>query len=136
MELTIGQLAKQSESGIETIRYYEREGLIKQPLRRPGSGYRKYPTSLVERLAFIGRAKGLGFSLKEIRELLSLRDLSQTSCAPVRSQAQAKIADIQKKIEDLVAIKDVLEHLVAVCDAQAPISECPILEAMSDNKSR
>ena len=91
--MKIGEVAKQSEVGIETIRYYEREGLLAEPKRRP-SGYRQYDQSVVARLKFIRRAKELGFTLAEIRELLGLWFDSNTRCEHVRQRAEQKITDI------------------------------------------
>ena len=91
--LTIGQLARQAAVGVETIRFYEREGLLAEPERRP-SGYRQYPAEVVRRVRFIRHAKELGFTLKEIQELLELRVDPVSSCADVRRHARAKIADI------------------------------------------
>ncbi|MDP6106829.1 MAG: heavy metal-responsive transcriptional regulator [Candidatus Brocadiia bacterium] len=94
--LTIGKVARQSGVGVETVRFYEREGLIEQPPRRP-SGYRQYPQEAVLRLCFIRRAKQLGFSLREIKELLALRVGGSTSCSEVRQRAEAKIAVVEEK---------------------------------------
>jgi MerR family mercuric resistance operon transcriptional regulator len=129
--LTIGRLSKVSGVGIETIRFYEREGLIKQPARSVGSGYRKYDALTVERLKFIRRAKDLGFSLKEIGELLNLRVSSKSKCSSVRAKAEKKIAEVDRKIFDLASIKAALEKLVSTCQAEAPTSECPILDALT-----
>jgi MerR family mercuric resistance operon transcriptional regulator len=128
--LTIGRLAKAAGVGVETIRFYEREGLIKKPAHQAGEGYRKYAPETVQRLGFIRRAKDLGFSLKEIRELLNLRASSKGKCASVKTKAQNKIADVERKIADLVAIKTALEALVSTCASEAPTSLCPILDAL------
>src|SRR5947207_4045264 len=98
--LTIGQVARSAGVGVETVRFYERQGLLEEPARRE-SGYRQYPDDVVARLRFIKRAKELGFSLKEIKELLALRVDPDTTCAEVRSKAAAKIADIKEKIQAL-----------------------------------
>ncbi len=127
--LTIGQVARRADVGIETVRFYERQGLIDEPPRRE-SGYRQYPQEAVARLRFIKRAKELGFSLKEIRELLRLRFDPATTCAAVRSRAKAKIMDIEGKIEALQAIKKVLGKLTTACSGRGPLSQCPILEAL------
>ncbi|MFQ5668079.1 MAG: MerR family transcriptional regulator [Candidatus Binatia bacterium] len=129
--LSIGQVAKQAGVGVETIRFYERQGLIEQPTRRP-SGYRQYSAAAIDRLVFIQRAKQLGFSLREIGELLSLRvDGAAASCRAVKSPAQAKLADIEEKIRALRRMRSVLRQLVAACDEHRPMSECPILGALS-----
>jgi len=127
--LTIGQVAKAAEVGIETIRFYERRGLIQEPPRKD-SGYRQYPADVVARLRFIQRAKELGFSLKEIKELLTLRVDPETTCAEVRSRAQVKIADIEQKIEALHKMKQALVKLTQTCKGRGPTSECPILDAL------
>ncbi len=127
--LTIGQVARQADVGVETVRFYERQGLLNEPPRRE-SGYRQYPEDVVARLRFIKRAKELGFSLKEIKELLTLRVDPTMTCAEVRSKAQAKIADVEEKIQALQKIKKALVKLTTVCRGRGPTSECPILEAL------
>lgn len=127
--LTIGQLAKRAEVNIETIRYYERRGLIPKPPRRE-SGYRQYPDETVARIQFIKHAKELGFSLKEILELLSLRVNANTTCADVKRRAEGKIADIEEKIHALQRMKKTLTKLAKDCRGRGPINECSILEAL------
>jgi MerR family mercuric resistance operon transcriptional regulator len=127
--LTIGQVARKAGFGIETVRFYERNGLIAEPPRRT-SGYRQYPESVISRLQFIKRAKELGFSLREIKELLSLRLDPTTTCSDIRQRAAAKIADIESKIRSLERMKEVLVGLTVTCGGVGPISECPILEAL------
>ena len=127
--LTIGQVARSAGVGVETVRFYEREGLLDEPPRRP-SGYRQYGESIVGRLQFIRRAKELGFTLSEIKELLSLRLDPSTSCADVKSRAEVKIADIDEKIRTLQRMKKALEKLTKACSGRGPTSECPILEAL------
>ncbi|MCZ7624583.1 MAG: heavy metal-responsive transcriptional regulator [Candidatus Methylomirabilota bacterium] len=130
--LTIGQLAKQAHVHIETIRYYERRRLIPEPPRRE-SGYRQYPLEAVERIRFIRRAQELGFSLKEIVELLSLRIDPETTSADIKRRAQAKIADIDAKVRDLEQMKTALMKLAAACRGRGPTSECPILETLASD---
>ncbi len=130
--LTIGTVARQAGVGVETVRFYEREGLIPQPPRRP-SGYRQYDDGAVRRIRFIRHAKQLGFSLRQIRELLALRADAQTSCAEVKEQAEAKIAEVEQKIQDLQRIRQALVELTASCAGRGPVSACPILEALEDN---
>jgi MerR family mercuric resistance operon transcriptional regulator len=127
--LTIGQVARQAQVGVETVRFYERQGLLEEPNRRE-SGYREYPEAVVSRLRFIKRAKELGFSLKEIKELLALRVDPETTCREVKEQAKGKIADIEAKIESLTRMKEALVKLTAVCRGRGPTSECPILDAL------
>lgn len=131
--LTTGQLAKQAQVNIETIRYYERRGLIPEPPRRE-SGYRKYPPDMVARIQFIKRAQELGFSLKEIGELLSLRLEPRTPAIEVRKKAEAKVKEIDEKIRTLQNMKHVLMKLIGQCDGHGTVNECPIIEAL-ENRS-
>ena len=133
--LTIGQLAKNAEVNIETVRYYERRGLIPKP-PRPRSGYRQYSHDIVIRIQFIKRGKELGFSLKEISELLSLRIDSDTTCSDVKKLAEIKIADVEEKIRVLQSIKKALTKLVALCSGQGPTGVCPILEALETKEGK
>ena len=127
--LRIGQLAQRAGVGVETVRFYEREGLISEPPRRP-SGYRDYPLDTVTRIVFIRRAKKLGFSLKEIRELLELRVRPRRNCAHVKQNADAKIADIDGKIGALRRMRRALTNLTKACEKRAPTTECPILASL------
>ena len=127
--LTIGKVARRAGVGVETVRFYEREGLIAEPARG-ASGYRQYPEATVSRLRFIRRAKELGFSLREVRKLLSLRVDPTRSSAEVKAQAQAKITDIEQKIRTLRRMKDTLVDLTDACDGCVPMSDCPILGAL------
>ena len=131
--MTIGQLAKRGRVNLETVRYYERRGLIPRPPRWP-SGYRQYSQDSVARIEFIKRAKELGFSLKEISELLSLRVDPATTCAVVKRRAEVKIADIEDKIRYLQKMKRALSKLTASCRGRGPTSECPILEALDSKE--
>ena len=127
--LTIGRLAKEAGVNLETVRFYERRGLLPRP-PRSSSGYRLFPADAARRLRFIRRAQELGFSLKEIGELLSLRVSRKTSSAAIRARAEAKIVDIQEKIGSLQSMKKTLEKLTKVCDGCAPLAECPILDSL------
>lgn len=129
--LTIGKVARLAGVGVETVRFYAREGLIPEPPRRQ-SGYRQYPEETIFRLLFIKRAKGLGFTLKEIKDLFSLRIDSASSCDAVRQQAEAKIAAIQDKVRTLRRMELALDNLVAACHKRRPTSRCPILEALEE----
>jgi MerR family copper efflux transcriptional regulator len=126
---SIGQVAKAAEIGVETVRFYEREGLLAEPNRK-SSGYRSYPASAIARLKFIRRAKDLGFTLNEIKQLLELRRDPDSTAADVRRQALTKIQDIDSKIRSLQEIRSALEMLVSHCHGRGPLSECPILDAI------
>ncbi len=127
--MTIGQVAKRSGVGVETVRFYERTGLLDEPPRR-ASGYRQYSQAVIRRIQFIKRGKDLGFSLKEIGELLSLRVDPETSCGAVKERAEAKIADIDTKLRDLRRMQAALVQLAAMCTGRGPIGQCPILEGL------
>ena|SRR5689334_23311780 len=132
--LTIGEVAKQAQVGIGTLRYYERTGLVARP-PRSASNYRLYPHETVRRVQFIKRAQELGFSLKEIMELLALRATPETPCADIRTRAFDKITAIEEKIEALNAMKHALAELVEECSGQGEIADCPILAAL-DTKGK
>jgi Hg(II)-responsive transcriptional regulator len=127
--LTIGQVARSADVGVETVRFYERQGLIPEP-PRTDSGYRQYPAETVDRLRFIQRAKELGFSLREIEELISLRLDEGARAADVRARAEAKIQDIEEKIRDLQRMRDTLRELTRACTAEGTTDQCPILGAL------
>jgi len=127
--LTIGHLAREAGVNLETVRYYERQGLLAKP-PRSASGYRLFPSDAARRLRFIRRARELGFSLKEIRELLSLRVSRRTTSADIRTRAEAKIVDIEAKIKSLESMEKTLRKLTRVCDGCSPVAQCPILESL------
>lgn len=129
--LTIGHLAKKAGVNVETIRYYERLGIISRP-DKPQSGYRRYSPELVVRIRFIKNAQELGFSLKEISELLGLRIDPDSTCEEVRLQAEIKVEDIAVKIRALQRMKTALTKLIQACNTSAPTAECPILEALEE----
>ena len=133
--LTIGQLAQRAGVGVETIRFYEREGLLLEPPRRP-SGYRDYPPETVVRIVFIRRAKDLGFTLKEINELLDLRVSPRRNCAQAKRSAEAKIADIDGKIASLRRMRRALRGLTKACEERRPTTECPILASLGKSEHR
>jgi len=128
--LTIGQVAKQTGVGIETIRFYERQGLLREPQRK-ASGYRQFADDVLARLRFIRRAKELGFSLREIGELLAIQDDPDASRAEVKGLASAKLDDIEIKIRDLQRMKRALKKLVAQCPGHGPLPGCPILDSLN-----
>lgn len=132
--ITIGKVAKQAGVGVETVRFYEREGLLDEPPRRP-SGYRQYPQDTVERLRFIRRAKELGFTLKEVKELLALRIAPGTTCGQIKKRAEAKVEDIEDRIRSLQRMKRALKKLTAACSGNGSVSDCPILDALEKRKA-
>jgi MerR family copper efflux transcriptional regulator len=127
--LTMGQLARQARVNRETVRYYERRRLLQRPSRSV-TGYRVFPEDALRRLRFIRHAKMLGFSLEEIRELLALRIDSIDTCERVRQRTQAKIADIEQKIESLQRMRRALSELVTACSRRRKTNECPILNCL------
>ena len=127
--LSIGQVAKRTGVGVETVRFYERKGLLEEPARRP-SGYRQFDEGIVARLRFVRRAKELGFTLKEIKELLSLKLDPSTTCADVKSRAEVKIEDIEQRIRTLQRMKRALAKLTKACSGRGKTSDCPILDAL------
>jgi MerR family copper efflux transcriptional regulator len=133
--LTIGRLAQQGGVTIQTVRYYERRGLIPKPNRSP-SGYRLYDRGTIRRLGFVRKAQLLGFSLHEIGELLSLRVRPGTTCADIRKKAHQKIATVDEKICKLSQIRGALAKLASDCRGKGPTSECPILETLDADEAR
>jgi Cu(I)-responsive transcriptional regulator len=128
--LTIGKLAKKAGIGIETVRFYERQGLVAPPPRTEAN-YRVYPEEEVARLRFIKRAKALGFTLNEIKDLLALTHDPHATRADIKARTLAKMEDVNRKIHDLTRIKAALEHLAAECDGHGSLEGCPILAALS-----
>ena len=127
--LSIGRLARASGVGVETIRFYEREGLLAPP-PRTAAGYRQYDSDAIERLGFIRRAKRLGFSLEEIRELLDLAE-AHGERARVKSLAEHKLAEIERRIEELRRMRKALAELTRQCSGHGPVEGCPIIEALT-----
>jgi MerR family mercuric resistance operon transcriptional regulator len=126
--LTIGRVAKLAGVNVETIRYYQRRGLLHEPDKPLGS-YRRYPTETVRHLRFIKRAQALGFTLEEVASLLSLEQAS--ACAETRAVAAHKVDLIDRKIADLASIRAALASLVEQCDAGKSANGCPIIAALS-----
>ncbi len=127
--LTIGALAQAAAIGVETVRFYERKGLVPEPPRTPAR-YRQYPGDTVDRVKFIRRAQGLGFALREISELLDLRVDEVAACGPVEAQAREKLEQVNGKIEQLRRMETALRRLVEACEAREPTGACPILEEL------
>ena len=133
--MLIGELAKKADVSIDTIRYYEREGLI-EPMTVRESGYREFNKSTVETIRFIVRAKDLGFSLKEIHNLLRLKNNPDTTCGEIRALAESKLADVVAKVKTLQAMKKDLTGLLGACaNTAAPVNSCPIVDAL-DGKGK
>jgi len=128
MSLTIGKLAQSANINVETVRYYQRVGLIKEP-SKPPTGYRQYPVTYIARIHFVKRAQQLGFTLKEIAELLSLGD---GHCDDVRALAEQKHARIEEQIKDLNAMRDVLDRLIESCLKEHTVEHCSLIDALSD----
>ncbi|MCU0883351.1 MAG: heavy metal-responsive transcriptional regulator [Beijerinckiaceae bacterium] len=126
----IGKLAKAAEVRTDTVRYYERLGLLAPP-SRTRAGYRSYGTADIERLRFIRRAKSLGFPLDDIRQLLALRADDNARAAAVLTVTRARIAALDTQIRDLHAIAEALSRLADDCPPDAAVSECPILAHLS-----
>ena len=129
--LTIGKVARLAGVGIETIRFYERERLVADPPRKE-SGYRQYSGEIVSRLRFIHRARELGFSLGEIKELLFLRVDPGETCDHIVERAEEKIGEIDGKIQTLQRMKKALEALAKACPGQGPVAKCPVLGVTDD----
>ena len=126
---SIGALAKQVNVNIETIRYYERKGLISEPPRNK-SGHRQYSREAVRRTDFIKRCQTIGFTLKEIEDILELKITPESTCADMKSRVTEKLIDVDKKINDLARIRNALSRLQKKCTGKGPIGNCPILEEL------
>ena len=131
--ITIGQVAKLAGVNKETIRYYEREGLIEKPPRQK-SGYRQYPKATVGRILFIKGAQELNFSLKETKELLNLYDDPQAKCDAIKDLVQEKIQTLQERIQDLQTIQTTLSGLANECSAEMPLDNCPVIHYLNQRE--
>lgn len=131
---TIGELAGAVGVNVQTVRYYERRGLLPKPKRR-ASGYREYLSSDVARLEFIRRAQALGFTLSEIEQLLALRVNPRTTPADMHRAVNEKIEAVEEKIRDLTRISGALRKMAASCHAHGPLGDCPFLEALESEDS-
>jgi len=129
--MTISQAARAAGVGVETVRFYERRNLIMRPSKPPDGGFRRYPPETIERIRFIRQAQGLGFSLREIEELLSLRADPASDCEQVRERAVAKLGDVQRKIGELQRFRRALEELIAACPGRGALRACSIMEALA-----
>ncbi|MGH3757687.1 MerR family transcriptional regulator [Actinophytocola sp.] len=128
-----GEVAAQAGVNVQTLRYYERRGLVPEPPRAP-SGYRAYPTEVVATIRFVKRAQDLGFTLDEITELLHLADGGPDECEPARAVAEARMSDLERKIRDLERMHDSLAELLATCDRPRADRRCPLLRALQTDR--
>lgn len=128
---SIGSIAKTTEISVETIRYYEKQGLIK-PAQRRANGYRDYSSETINRIHFILNAKQAGLTLKEINELLSLS--TESSSSSVKTLIEGKLDEINEKLKSLIIIQSTLQQLSSSCDGTASISDCPIMDAFNTEK--
>lgn len=127
---SIGKLAQAAQVSVETIRYYERSGLITQP-PKPAQGYRTYTKATLARILFIKRAQELGFTLEEIENLLVL---GESHCSEVQELAESKLVSVRSKINDLCRLERVLEGLVTQCRSNPDNTACPIVESLQPDK--
>ncbi|PQJ35958.1 hypothetical protein BSZ35_16325 [Salinibacter sp. 10B] len=132
--LTTGEVAERADVNVQTVRYYERRGLIPEPPRSSG-GFRQYGPDHVDRIRFIKRAQELGFTLEEAHELLQLSVTAEADRADVRAVAQEKIDEVEEKIRALQRIRDTLGELVEACHGHGSTTECPILHALEEPTS-
>jgi len=135
MAFTIGQAARTAGVNVETIRFYERRGLIRQPPKPRTGGYRSYDEGTVERIRFIRQAQEIGFSLREIGDLLSLKAAPKADCSDVRARAVAKREEVERKIAHLKSIRAALDQLIASCPGGGALRACTILEFMETVRS-
>ncbi len=133
--MTISKAAKRAGIGIETVRFYERRGLIDQPLKPAAGGFRDDPPETVSRLRFIREAQELGFSLDEIADLLSLRADPKANCAQVQRRAEAKLDEVNRKVERLKEIGKALERLIRACTGKGAIGACSIIETLESDQT-
>ena len=130
--MKIGELAKRSGVGIDAVRYYEREGLLPK-VQRLASGYRVYADADLKRLRFVSRAKALGFTLQEIRDLLALSDNRGGDMAELKPAATEKLDSVESKLAELERIRAGLQALVTSCPGHGALEQCPILNALAED---
>lgn len=131
--MKIGELANRSGVGIDTVRYYERQGLLPPPARL-ASGYRRYDATDIARLRFVRRAKALGFTLVEIRELLALSSRREDDMGSLKTAATEKLIDVEAKLAELMRIRNGLKTLVMACPGHGALEQCPILNALAEDE--
>jgi len=133
---TIGAAARQAGVGVETIRFYERSLLVRQPSKPAAAGARHYPPETVARIRFIRQAQQLGFTLRQIGELLALRAAPDADCADVRIAAEAKLAEVARKMAQLRAVRAALKTLLAACPGGGGLEACSIMDALTHPSRR
>ena len=133
--MKIGQVAIEAGVNVQSLRFYERRGLLKPPRRRE-SGYREYDPEAVRLVRFVKRSQELGFTLQEVQELLRLREDQKASCTEVRAAARSKVEDIDSKMKTLRAMRRALGSLINSCTSDGSTRYCPILEAIEDSESK
>jgi len=129
--MRIGHLAGKAGVAVDTVRYYERQGLLPQPLRRP-SGYRDYGDDDLQQLRFVRRCKALGFTLEETRELLRLNADPKADRAEVRALTERRLADVDAKLRELQVLRDSLAELASSCSGRGSLAGCPIIHRVLD----
>jgi MerR family copper efflux transcriptional regulator len=133
MTWTVGRLARAAGVGVETIRFYEKRGLIERP-EKPRSGYRTYEANDVSRIQFIKQAQSIGFTLSEIAELIRLAEDSRSQCGDVQSRAQDKMRAVDAKLADLTRMRGELERLATRCESTQPLADCGLLNCLSSHE--
>lgn len=131
--MKIGELAQRSGVGIDTVRYYERERLLPRA-QRLTSGYRVYDDADLKRLRFVRRAKALGFTLPEVRDLLTLSDHRDQDMSALKGVAAEKLADVRARLAELERMREALETLIASCPGHGALAQCPILDALAGDE--
>jgi len=132
--MKIGELARSAGVNIDTVRYYERQSVLPAP-QRMASGYRQYDRDDVARLRFVRRAKALGFTLGEVRDLLKISDHREDDMAAMKAAAGEKLADVESKLAELTSIRDGLKTLVDACPGHGALAQCPILHALAEDNA-
>ena len=132
--MTIGQAARSANVNVETIRYYERIGLIEKPTKPSGAGFREYPASTVEFLKFVRSAKDVGFSLREIKDLQSIQADPDADCSNIRDRVRDKLTEMKSRMASLQAMTATLEELVSTCPGKGAVERCSILNSFANNQ--
>lgn len=133
--MTIGKVAAKAGVGIQTVRFYERKGLIERPAQAGGSGFRVYPITAVKRIKFVRQAQELGFSLGEVRELLDLRADPSADARQIYACTEAKLSAVKDKIRKLHQVRRALQTMIAACPRKGPLQRCSILDALDEGAS-